>query len=93
MLRNAQIEESGWTIIINDNLITISDAVPGGTRGTIMFNKTDIRAFKVLFKKFDILAKAEDHDFDDNELFEDDIPLDQQVKESKVRKQIKEALN
>jgi hypothetical protein len=93
MLRNIQIEESGWNLIINDNLITIGDAVSGGTRGSILFNKTDIRAFKVLFKKFDILTKAENHDFDDSELFDDDTPLDQQIKDSKIKKQIKEAMN
>lgn len=57
------IEESGWRLQYDDNLqplsISIIDAVPGGTRGTISFTESDIRAFKILFNKFIELKKKE----------------------------------
>jgi hypothetical protein len=79
-----QIEECSWLLgynMMNDNKICISDAVLGAsTRGAITFHKSEIKSIMILLKKFEKLYELEQKEIKDSELFEDNIPLEEQVK-------------
>lgn len=56
-----------------------------GPRGIIHFNKSDIRAFMVLFKRFLSLEEQARKEFTDSELFDDDTTIAEQVANKKLR--------
>jgi len=91
-MRNVVIEESGWLLDYNTSgahphnlVLSIMDAVPGGTRGMINFSESDIRAFLVLFKKFSLLKEHSIKKIKDEDLFEDNETIADQIK-NKVSK-------
>jgi hypothetical protein len=87
-MKQLSIEESGWCLQYNfmaptpggTKIITIGDDVQGGQRGMIIFTKSDIRAFRVLLKKFENLLAIEEKELKDSDLFDDDIPIKEQIK-------------
>jgi hypothetical protein len=78
-----QLEECGWALSYNitgDNRISIGDNVPGGARGNITISRSEIKTIVALLRKFEKLYDLEQKEIKDSELFEDNIPLEEQVK-------------
>jgi hypothetical protein len=86
-MKQVILEEAGWLLDYNEGAIvpgkiqtfSLMDGVPGGTRGILSFNESDIRAFKVLFKKFALLKEQDSIRIKDEDLFDDDETIQNQI--------------